>query len=76
MTIEAVLHLAWGTTHKHCRMFTDCEFVKLLGIELWLRKWELNGWRTGGEGVSHADVWKRILAWVKKFETGFWSLCM
>ena len=68
VAIEAALQLAWGTTHKHCRVLTDCEFAKL-GIELWVWKWELNGWRTtGGERVCHADVWKRILAWVRKFE--------
>ena len=62
VTIEAALHLAWGATHKHYRVLTDCEFAKR-GIELWVRKWELNGWRTtGGERVSHSDVWKRILA--------------
>ena len=68
VAIEAALHLAWGTTHKHCRVLTDCEFAQR-GIELWMRKWELNGWRTaGGERVSHTDVWRRILAWVRKFE--------
>ena len=55
-------------SHKHCRVITDCEFAKR-GIEVWARKWELNGWRTtGGERVSHSDVWKRILVWLRRFE--------
>ena len=34
-----------------------------------LHKWERNGWQTtSGNLVSHSDVWKRILAWVRKFE--------
>ena len=68
VTIEVALQLAWGTTHKHFRVLTDCEFAKR-GIELWLHKWERNGWQTTrGNLVSHSDVWKRILAWVRKFE--------
>ena len=33
-----------------------------------MRRWERNGWRTAkGRRVSHTDIWKRILRWLRLF---------
>ena len=35
-----------------------------------MARWEHNGWRTAsGKRVRHADVWKRILKWLRLFES-------
>lgn len=58
--VEASLQLAWNSAHNECRVFADCNLVCLaidntteewewrsaLGVGGWLRKWEMNGWRT------------------------------
>ena len=68
MALEAAMQLAWLSPHQHFRIFTDCEYAKK-GIWLWLDKWELNGcMTTAGSRVSHADVWRKIAGWMKKFK--------
>ena len=39
-----------------------------MGVSGWMRRWERNGWRTAkGRRVSHTDIWKRILKWLRLF---------
>ena len=41
-----------------------------LGMDGWLQRWEMNGWRTSKGGrVRHSDIWKRILRWLRLFES-------
>ena len=43
---------------------------KALGLNGWLYRWELNGWRTAvGGRVSHTDISKRILSWLRTFKS-------
>lgn len=43
---------------------------KALGVDGWLDRWQNNGWRTAsGARVSHTDLWKRILRWLRLFES-------
>ena len=43
---------------------------KALGVHGWMHKWERNGWKSASGGrVRHADVWKRILKWLRLFES-------
>ena len=82
--VEAALQLAWNSTHFHCRIFADCNLAclaisndteewswrKALGVDGWLDRWLKNGWRTAsGARVSHTDLWKRILRWLRLFES-------
>ena len=47
----------------------EWEWRSALGVDGWLKKWEMNGWRTAaGRRVSHTDIWKRILRWLTLFE--------
>ena len=40
-----------------------------LGLDGWLARWEKQGWRSAsGKRVSHADIWRLILGWLRKFE--------
>ena len=40
---------------------TDSQYVKQ-GIELWLPRWQANGWRTSaGKAVKNRDLWERLL---------------
>ena len=41
-----------------------------MGMDGWLQRWEMNGWRTAKGGrVRHSDIWKRILRWLRLFES-------
>ena len=43
---------------------------KALGADGWLHRWESNGWKSASGGrVRHADLWKRILKWLRLFES-------
>ena len=81
--IEAALQLAWGSTHHDCIVMADCNMAcmgidnmeeewawrRALGVSGWMSRWEKNGWRTSaGRRVSHTDIWKRILSWLRRFE--------
>ena len=82
VAVEAALQMAWNSHHLDCRVLADCNLAVLainndevewkwrsaLGVNGWLSRWEKNGWRsaTGGR-VSHSDVWKRILRWLRLF---------
>ena len=82
--METSLQLAWNSAHIECRVFADCnltclaidntteewEWRSALGVSGWLHRWEVDGWRTSGGGrVRHTDIWKRILGWVRLFES-------
>ena len=42
---------------------------KALGLDGWLARWERQGWRSAsGKRVSHADIWRLILDWLRKFD--------
>ena len=80
--VEAALQLAWNSDHRTCCVRADCNLACLaidnttdewswrsaLGVKGWLARWEKNGWRsaTGGR-VSHSDIWRRILRWLRLF---------
>ena len=41
-----------------------------MGVNGWLQRWESNGWKSASGGrVRHADLWKRILKWIRLFES-------
>lgn len=42
------------------RLTTDSQYVKQ-GIELWLPRWQANGWRTSArKAVKNQDLWQRL----------------
>jgi len=44
------------------RLTTDSQYVKQ-GIELWLPRWQANGWRTSDrKPVKNQDLWQRLSA--------------
>lgn len=44
------------------RITTDSQYVKN-GIELWLPRWQANGWRTADrKPVKNQDLWQRLAA--------------
>ena len=82
--MEAALQLAWDSNHAHYRVVSDCNLACLvitnvennwswraaLGMDGWLYRWELTGWRSAtGKRVSHSDIWRRILRWLRLFES-------
>ena len=43
---------------------------KALGVNGWMDRWAQNGWwSASGKRVRHADIWKRILKWLRLFES-------
>ena len=82
--VEAALRLAWGSHHSNFRVIADCNLACLaidnnsdewswrraLGMNGWLQRWEMRGWRTAtGKRVRHADIWRRILSLLRLFES-------
>lgn len=80
--VEVALQLAWNSGHPNVRIFPDsnlaCQGISnredswawraALGVNGWLEKWESANWRTaGGKRVSHADIWRQILVWLRRF---------
>lgn len=44
------------------RLTTDSQYVKQ-GIELWVMRWQQNGWRTSDKKpVKNQDLWERLIA--------------
>jgi ribonuclease HI len=44
------------------RLTTDSQYVKQ-GIELWMSRWQANGWRTSDKKpVKNQDLWERLAA--------------
>jgi ribonuclease HI len=44
------------------RVTTDSQYVKQ-GIELWVPRWQQNGWRTSDrKPVKNQDLWERLVA--------------
>jgi ribonuclease HI len=63
MELTAAIHaleaLRRGTS---VRLTTDSQYVKQ-GIELWLARWQANGWRTSDKKpVKNQDLWERLAA--------------
>ena len=39
-----------------------------LGLDGWLARWDRRGWKSaGGKRVSHSDLWRSILSWLRRF---------
>jgi ribonuclease HI len=54
--LEALRHAS------HVRLTTDSQYVKQ-GIELWVPRWQANGWRTADrKAVKNQDLWERLVA--------------
>ena len=81
--VEVALQLAWASDHMWVRIFTDSKLAcmgirneegrwawrKALGVNGWLDRWERQQWRTtSGKRVSHADIWRKILFWLRRFD--------
>ena len=40
-----------------------------LGMDGWLVRWERQSWRSAsGKRVSHSDLWRSILFWLRRFD--------
>jgi ribonuclease HI len=54
--LEALKHAS------HVKLTTDSQYVKQ-GIELWVPRWQANGWRTADrKAVKNQDLWERLVA--------------
>ena len=50
---------------------TDSMYVKK-GIEQWIKKWKVNGWKTSTKNpVRNQDLWIRLDALVQKYDVKF-----
>ena len=82
--MEVALQLGWHSGRPLVRIFPDsniaCKGIsnredewawrKALGLDGWLARWERQGWRSAsGKRVSHADIWRLILGWLRKFDS-------
>lgn len=49
-----------------CTIYTDSMYVQQ-GITVWIRKWEMNGWKTANRSpVKNEDLWKELRVLCKK----------
>jgi ribonuclease HI len=54
--LEALKHTS------RVNLTTDSQYVKQ-GIELWVPRWQANGWRTSDrKAVKNQDLWERLVA--------------
>ena len=82
MALVVALRLAWHSGRSHTRIYPDsnlaCRGVSnrddewawraALGMDGWLARWERQGWRSAnGKRVSHSDLWRLILSWLRRF---------
>jgi ribonuclease HI len=52
---------------------TDSTYVKN-GIEKWVKKWEMNGWKTAaGQPVKNQTIWKRLRSLTQKMINLQWK---
>ena len=58
---EAARHGPKANGNKHrVDLHTDSSYLRL-GITLWIKKWQLNGWLTAeGEPVKNQDLWMKL----------------
>ena len=55
--INAILHF---TKKQDLEIFTDSKYLKN-GIESWIHKWKLNGWKTTSKKpVKNKDLWLKL----------------
>ena len=49
-------------------LFTDSQYVKN-GIELWIKNWKINGWKTASKKpVKNQDLWEKLDKQINKHE--------
>ena len=54
--------------HDELELFTDSEYVKN-GVELWLKNWKKNGWKTASKKpVANQDLWQMLDPLLGKFK--------
>jgi len=46
---------------RPCRveLFTDSQYLKN-GITSWIKKWRMNGWKSGRNPVKNQDLWREL----------------
>ncbi|KIM36951.1 hypothetical protein M413DRAFT_448855 [Hebeloma cylindrosporum] len=62
------LRLWWSEGFDKFVIACDSQYV-VNGISAWILKWRRDGWRTNsGNGVANQDLWKMLLAKLRKME--------
>ena len=72
--MAAIVGLETLKKASNVRLTTDSQYVKQ-GIELWVPRWQANGWRTAErKPVKNQDLWQRLSAAVKVHQvTWHWT---
>ena len=80
--LVVALQLAWHSGRSWTRILPDSNLAcqgasnhddewawrAALGMDGWLERWERQNWRTvSGRSVSHTDLWRKILEWLRRF---------
>jgi ribonuclease HI len=69
MELTAVISALSGIkTGGEIEIFTDSQYVKN-GVEIWMRNWKINGWRTADrKPVSNQDLWRQLDGLTPRFK--------
>ena len=61
MELSAAINaINYCETKKDLEIFTDSKYVKD-GIESWIKKWKINGWKTAAKKpVKNKDLWIKL----------------
>ena len=70
--IASIQALKFIKTKAKIKLFTDSKYL-IDGINIWIRNWKLNKWKTKNkQDVKNSDLWKKLDELVS-FHTVEWS---
>ena len=71
MELSAAINaINYCETKKDLEIFTDSKYVKD-GIESWIKKWKINGWKTTSKKpVKNQDLWIKLDQEITKHNMG------
>ena len=69
MELKAAINaIIYFKKKEYLEIFTDSKYLKD-GIESWIKKWKLNGWKTASKSpVKNKDLWIELELLIKKHD--------
>ena len=59
MELMAAIKALEAFADKECKMIVDSQYLKN-GINVWIKKWKVNGWKSASGAVKNKDLWEQL----------------
>ena len=67
--------MAWPTLYRMLTIFSDSKYV-VDGVNIYLDRWETDGWTRSGAPLKNADLWKLLYKTLREYAWNGYGACV